>query len=221
MKRCAGLIVPVLLVLVFIFASCSAKNPRDLSLKDIPKSEDIENAKEVISKNKDILDNQNSPPKSEKAEEKPTAEASPAEIPHIKNGINIHLIGDKNLNWYRKTPHALILCVYQLKDLNGFNQMVEDKNGMAKLMECGRFDSSVNYVKRVVVQPNKDVYECMELTEGTKNVGVIAGYYYFKKSQAIKTFVLPMKGIFSRKPGGMDIDLLLKANEIQEIKKED
>lgn len=219
MKRSVGLVIPVILF-VFVIVSCAAKNPRDLSLKDIPKSEDIENAKDIISKNKDILDyqsspsnNQGSPPKSE--------EAPPAEIPHIKNGINIHLKGDKSLNWYRKTPHALILCVYQLRDLNGFNQFMEDKNGMARLMECGRFDPSVNYVKRVVVQPNKDVYECMELIEGTKNVGLIAGYYYFKKSQAVKTFVLPMKGLFSRKPGGMDIDLLLKSNEIQEIKKED
>jgi len=214
MKRVVGLIVPIVFF-AFIITSCAAKNPRDLSLKDIPKSEDIENAKDVISKNKDILDQNGSP----RTQVTPPQE-TPAEIPHIDNGINIHLKGDRNLNRYKKSPHALVLCVYQLKDLNGFNQIVEDKNGMAKLMECGRFDSSVNYVKRVVVQPNKDVYEAMEVADGTKNVGVVAGYYFFKKSQAVKTFVLPMKGVFSRKPGGMDINLYLKSNEIQETKED-
>jgi predicted component of type VI protein secretion system len=216
MRKYAGLIVPVSIILFgFLFASCAGKSPRDISLKDVPKSEDIENAKDVYNKNKDVLNNTD---KSPETQQKPAA--SPEEIPHIDNGINIHLKGDRNLNRYKKSPHALILCVYQLKDLNGFNLMMEDKNGMARLMECGRFDPSVNYVKRVVVQPGKDVYESMEVAEGTKNLGIIAGYYYFNKSKAVKTFLLPKKGFFVRKPGGMDVDLVLKSNEIQEIKED-
>lgn len=198
-----------------MFASCAGKGPRDISLKDIPKSEDIENAKDVYNKNKDVMNSRDKTPESQQNQPE-----SPAQVPHIDNGINIHLKGDRNLNRYKKSPHALILCVYQLRDFNAFNQMMEDKNGMARLMECGRFDPSVNYVKRLVVQPGKDVYESMEVVDGTRNVGIIAGYYFFKKDQAVKTFVLPMKGIFSRKPGGMDINLYLKSNEIQEIKED-
>ncbi|MEN6463571.1 MAG: type VI secretion lipoprotein TssJ [Syntrophaceae bacterium] len=220
MKRYAGLIVPVSIILfAFLFASCAGKSPRDISLKDIPKSEDIENAKDVYSKNKDVLSNTGKSPESRQSSEASPSE-SPAEIPHIDNGINIHLKGDRNLNRYKKSPHALMLCVYQLKDLNAFNQMMEDKNGMARLMECGRFDPSVNYVKRIVVQPNKDVYESMEVAEGTRNVGIIAGYYFFNKSKAVKTFLLPKKGFFVRKPGGMDINLVLKSNEIQQVKED-
>lgn len=208
MRRHTGLIFPFLIILLtFFFESCAGIYTKDISLKDVPKSEDVENAKDVYNKNKDVFTNGSYPDSQ-----------NTAEIPHIENGINIHLRGDKNLNRYKKSPHALVLCIYQLKDLNAFNQMMEDKSGITRLMECGRFDPSVSYVKRVVVQPRKDVYEAMEVADGARVIGVIAGYYFFKKSKAVKTFMLPMKGIFSSKPGGMDINLVLKSNEIQEKK---
>lgn len=138
----------------------------------------------------------------------------------IENGINMRLKCDEKLNWHYEKPHALVLCAYQLKDLNGFRQTLEEKNGMAKLMECSRYDSSVNYVKRIVAQPGKEISVTMDLFEGTKNVAVIAGYYHFKKNQAVRSFELPLKGVFSRKPSGMDINLYLSSNDIQEINKD-
>ena len=136
------------------------------------------------------------------------------------NGINLRLKCDEKLNWHYEKPHALVLCAYQLKDLNGFRQTLEEKNGMAKLMECSRYDSSVNYVKRIVAQPGREISVAMDLFEGTRNVAVIAGYYHFKENMAVRSFELPLKGVFSKKPSGMDINLYLSSNDIQEVNKD-
>lgn len=140
------------------------------------------------------------------------------EIPYIKDGINIHLRGDNQLNMYQNVPHALVLCAYQLKDAVAFNQIMEEKDGMARLMECSRFDSSVNYAKRLIVQPGQDIYEAMEKIEGTQQIALIAGYYNFQKKQATKILPIPLKGLpFFKKKRGIDIILYLSSQEIRSL----
>jgi type VI secretion system VasD/TssJ family lipoprotein len=142
-----------------------------------------------------------------------------AQTPYIEGGINFHLKGDRQLNLYQRNPHALIVCAYQLKELNAFNQLLEDKDGVTKLMECSRFDPSVNYVKRLVVQPGRDLYDAMEVSEGTRYVALSAGYYSFKAKQAVKTVTLPMKGMpFLKKPGGTDISVFCGPQELRILK---
>jgi len=140
----------------------------------------------------------------------------PPDAPYIKGGINFHLRGDGRLNVYQQVPHALIVCAYQLKDANAFNQTLEEKEGLAKLLECHRFDGSVHYAKRLIVQPGQDIYEAMEKTDGTHMLGIVAGYYNFDRKKATKVLALPMSGIpMFRKPGGIDIALLLTDQEIR------
>jgi len=139
--------------------------------------------------------------------------------PYIDGGINLHFRGDRQLNLYQRAPHALTVCAYQLKDLNGFNQALEEKDGIAKLMECSRFDPSVNFVKRLVVQPGRDLYDAMEVSEGTRHVAIVAGYYGFKKKEAVKTIPLPLKGMpFFKKPGGTDISVFCSPQELRILK---
>jgi hypothetical protein len=145
----------------------------------------------------------------------------PADAPYIKGGINFHLRGDQNLNLYQKSPHALVLCAYQLRGVSAFNQMAEEKDGLNKLLECGRFDPSVTYAKKLIVQPGQDIYEAMEKADDSKYVALIAGFYNFQKRQAIKVITLPMKGIpLFRRPGGMDIKLYLSAQTIEDFPRE-
>ena len=142
----------------------------------------------------------------------------PKDVPYIKDGINFHLRGDNRLNLYRGVPHALVLCAYQLTDANAFNQLLEEKDGMARLLVCTRFDPTVNYAKKMIVQPGQDIYEAMEKTEGSRQVAVIAGYYEFQKKQAVKVIPLPEKKMFSfRRAGGSDISLYLSGREIQNM----
>ncbi len=142
----------------------------------------------------------------------------PPNAPYVKGGINFHLRGDSRLNVYQQVPHALILCAYQLKDANAFNQTLEDKEGLSKLLECRRFDNSVNYSKRLIVQPGQDLFEAMEKIEGTSVVGIVAGYYHYDRKKATRIFVLPLSGIpMFRKPSGLDIGLLLTGQEIRPL----
>ncbi len=137
---------------------------------------------------------------------------------YINGGINFHLRGDSQLNLYRRVPHALVLCAYQLKDTNAFNQLLEEKDGMSRLLACSRFDASVNYAKKLIVQPGQDIYEAIEKTEGSRQIAIIAGYYKFQKKQAVKIIPLPMEGMpFFKKPGGIDIALYLSPEEIQNL----
>jgi hypothetical protein len=139
-------------------------------------------------------------------------------MPYIKDGINFHLRGGSRLNVYRGVPHALVLCAYQLTDANAFNQLLEEKDGMAKLLSCTRFDPTVNYAKKMIAQPGQDIYEAMEKAEGSRQVAVIAGYYEFQKKQAVKVIPLPVKKMFSfRRAGGTDISLYLSPQEIQDM----
>ncbi|NPV05343.1 MAG: type VI secretion system lipoprotein TssJ [Syntrophaceae bacterium] len=139
--------------------------------------------------------------------------------PYIEGGINVHFRGDRQLNLYQGAPHALTVCAYQLRDLNGFNQVLEEKEGVARLMECSRFDPSVNFAKRLVVQPGRDLYDAMEVSEGTRHVAIVAGYYGFKKKDAVKTMPLPLKGMpFFKKPGGTDISVFCGPQELRILK---
>jgi len=142
----------------------------------------------------------------------------PPDAPYIKGGINFHLRGDGQLNTYQQVPHALIVCAYQLKDASAFNQTLEEKEGLSKLLECRRFDQSVSYAKRLIVQPGQDIYEAMEKIDGATLLGVVAGYYNFDRKKAAKVLMLPMSGMpLFRKPGGMDVALFMTDQEIRTL----
>lgn len=143
------------------------------------------------------------------------------DIPALQNGITLLLHGDRKLNWHHRNPHALVVCAYQLKDLNGFNMALEEKDGFVRLMGCGRFDASVNFAQRIVIQPGKDVRAAMELVEGSRQLAFIAGYFEFKRDRAVTTFELPMKGVFFPRPAGIDLSLKFGSDEIEEIRKRD
>jgi len=132
-----------------------------------------------------------------------------------KNAIALDLSGDPKLNLYQQKPHSLLLCVYHLKDLNGFNQMVDQKGGLPILLECGRFDPSVTYSKRLVLQPKQKLEERMDRTEGAKYIGIVAGYYDLRKENSTRTFQIPLS--LMNNPKKVRIKLSLGPNEMQEV----
>jgi type VI secretion system VasD/TssJ family lipoprotein len=147
----------------------------------------------------------------------------PPEWGYEKGAIQLRLKADPQLNLYSGSPHTLLLCIYHLRDPNAFNQLADEKDGIPKLLECGRFDPSVTYVKRVVVQPGQEVRESMDRAEGAKYVGIAAGYYQLQKERAVRFFQIPVvqekKGsTLVSKPSVLTIDLLLGAQEMSEIR---
>ena len=140
-----------------------------------------------------------------------------------KDAISLNFTGDPDLNLYQKRAHSLFVCVYHLKDLNGFNQLTDEKDGLPKLLECGRFDPGVTYSRRLVVQPARKLNETLDRTDGAKYVGVVAGYYNLQKENSVRSFPIPVTGervkkTLVQKPAKMNLDLYFGPQEIVEVK---
>lgn len=152
----------------------------------------------------------------------------PLEWGYEKEAITVALKGDPQLNRFQKIPHALVACLYQLRDPNGFNQFRTEPDGLTKLLECERFDPGVATAKRLVIQPGQELTESLDRAEGARYVGFVAGYYRLDKERSARLIPIPAveetKGFFSRtktlKPGRLDIKLLLGPQEIQDVTEE-
>jgi len=140
------------------------------------------------------------------------------EYSYQKEAVTITLRADPQLNLYQGSPHTLVACTYQLRDPNAFNQLVDEKEGLPKLLECGRFDGSVAYAKRLVVQPGQELKDSLDRAEGAKYVSVVAGYYNLQKWNAVRLFQIPV-GTLSSKPQNVNVELYLGPQAIQELKR--
>ncbi len=141
-----------------------------------------------------------------------------------KDGIRLHLKGDPKLNLFQGDPHTLLICVYNLKDPNAFNQLVDEKEGLPKLLECSRFDPSVTSSKRIVLQPGQEVNESMDRGEGAKYISLVAGYFNLKKEKVSRLYPIQIR---EESPGArpqfslpavLNLDLYLGPQEIQDPK---
>jgi len=155
--------------------------------------------------------------------EPPIVRTQEAEWRYEKDAVRLHLKSDPQLNLYQRSPHTLVLCVYHLRDPNAFNQQLEEKEGLWKLLECGRFDPSVTFSKRVVIQPGQELTELLDRPEGAKYIGLVAGYYLLQKERVVRLFPIPVASerrgstVFL-KPGMLNIDLFLGPQEIQDLR---
>lgn len=132
-----------------------------------------------------------------------------------KNAIELVVKSDPKLNLYQDRVHSLMICVFQLRDLNGFNQLVDERNGLSTLLECGRFDPAVTYAKRVIAQPSLDSNEIMDRTEGAKYIGIVAGYYELRKETAVRYLQVPVSLL--NNPKKLTIELVLGPKAIKEM----
>ncbi len=130
-----------------------------------------------------------------------------------KDAIRLHLTSDPQLNLSGGIPHTLLLCMYELRDPNAFNQVLDERDGLVKLLDCTRFDPSVTYTKKVVVQPRQEVNESLDRGEGARYVGIVAGYSQLDKERVTRFYEIPV-GVF-KAPKPLDIELYLGPQEIQ------
>jgi len=135
-----------------------------------------------------------------------------------KEAIVLNLKSDPQLNLYRNSPHTLMVCLYQFRDPNAFNQLMDEKDGLQKLLECNRFDASVTNAKSFVVFPNKEKTEKIDRVEGTKYVVVVAGYYNLIKENVTYFLPVPVSSL-SSKPKVTNVDLYLGAQGIKKAEK--
>ncbi|MEW6599498.1 MAG: type VI secretion system lipoprotein TssJ [Nitrospirota bacterium] len=142
--------------------------------------------------------------------------ASAPKYVYKEEAIKLRLKSGPDVNLYDRKAHTLLLCVYQLKDPNAFNQLFDEEEGISKLLECSRFDPSVMSSKRIVLQPNEETTKTLDRSEGTKYVGIVAGYFQMEKKNIMRLIPVPL-GMLSGSPQNMDIGLYLGPKEIQDI----
>ncbi|MBE7446415.1 MAG: type VI secretion system lipoprotein TssJ [Planctomycetia bacterium] len=131
-----------------------------------------------------------------------------------EGAVRFHIKSDQDLNYYNGEPHTLMLCVYQLRSLNAFNQLKDEKEGLSKLLECSSFDSSVTSSKSFVIYPGEDVSKTLDRAEGTQYIGIVTGYYMAQKDEAVRTHQIPVS-FFGKKPKKVDAELSLGREKIK------
>lgn len=130
---------------------------------------------------------------------------------------------DSQLNLYNGVPHTLYAVIYQLKDPNAFNQLIEDEDGLYKLLEGKVFDGSVASSKTLIMNPGQDVSYKFDRAEGAKYVAIVAGYSTMHKDIMIRLIDIPVKGgikpFMTKKttPKKLEINLKLGPQQIKDI----
>lgn len=143
------------------------------------------------------------------------AGSTPTEINYKEKAIHLNLTADSRLNLYQGSPHALVLCLYQLRDPNAFNQLVDEKDGLLKLLDCSRFDPSVANAKRLVIQPGQVEKQDIDRAEGAKYVAMAAGYYAYK-DRPTRIYSVPSGSLLGRDE--LFINLYLGPQHMQDTK---
>ena len=134
-----------------------------------------------------------------------------------KDAVTVHVKADAKLNFDDGVSHTLVLCLYQLRDPNTFNQLSDDMPGIYKLLECSLFDGSVATAKRAIIHPGQDMDVRLDRAEGAKYLAAVAGYYQLRKDRMIRLYEIPTvvetKGFFKKtttsKPGPLKVELEL------------
>jgi type VI secretion system VasD/TssJ family lipoprotein len=141
-------------------------------------------------------------------------------------GIRIRYSADRQLNVVDGKAHTLVLVVYQLDNLNGFNQFAGYPDGIRKLLKAGSFDPSVMAVERTFVEPDRQDQLVLNRAEKAKWIAVVAGYYNMAPGKVARTYEIPYKvesrgWIFKTREARIEpinLDLTLGPQSIEELK---
>ena len=150
----------------------------------------------------------------------------PPEWTYEKEAVSIHIEADHKLNLDEGDAHTLHLCVYQLKEPNGFNQLTGDLNGLYELLDCSMFDASVAAVKQITVHPGETIDIKLDRAEDAKYLAVAAGYIEMSRETITRLIDIPVvikKEGFIRTtktqiPALIDVNLYLGPMQIKGMK---
>ena len=156
--------------------------------------------------------------------QKTTPELEPDDWPYQRDAIRLVLVADPQLNAHDGVPHALHLCLYQLKDPNAFNQLSGDEEGLYLLLGCSVFDPSVTSFQGLDIQPNQQFSKSFDRAEGSRYVGIAAGYFTVEKERIIRFLKIPVdikrRGLLRKKygvPGQLDLKIYLGPHQIEKV----
>lgn len=145
--------------------------------------------------------------------------------PYASKAIQIQYRADANLNTYQDKPHTLAFVVYQVADINPFNNLVKDATGLTTLLKGEKFDPSVMAVDRFFIEPGDTNYLDIDRYENVKWVGIVAGYFDLTPGQVTRIYEMPVlietKGMIFKtneaKMGLLGMNLYFGPSSIQEV----
>ena len=138
--------------------------------------------------------------------------------------IEISYQADVMLNEFKGSSHALQVVIYQVDNVNKFVELSEYKDGLKKLLKAQNFDSSVQAVKKIFIDPGESNKLVFDRAEKSQWVGIVAGYFDLDPGRSICFFEIPHKiekkgMIFFKKEVAVISDfkltLMLKEHEIK------
>lgn len=135
------------------------------------------------------------------------------EWPFEAQAIRLRYQADPDLNQEDDAPHAILLVVYQMKDINAFNDRLKTAPGLRTLLDGGMFDPAVTAADRIFIQPGTEDFALFDRAAGTKWLAVVAGYYGLQGPAMARAAALPQ----GNGQGFMEacVDLALGAREIR------
>ncbi|MBC8438459.1 MAG: type VI secretion system lipoprotein TssJ [Deltaproteobacteria bacterium] len=140
--------------------------------------------------------------------------------------IEISYQADVMLNEFKGSSHALQVVIYQVDNVNKFVELSEYKDGLKKLLKAQNFDSSVQAVKKIFIDPGESNKLVFDRAEKSQWVGIVAGYFDLDPVRSICFFEIPHKiekkgMVFFKKEVAVISDfkltLMLKEHEIKGI----
>ena len=141
------------------------------------------------------------------------------------DGVKLRYRADARLNEYDGEGHTVSMCVYQLTQPNGFNDLIKTKDGLLKLLDCKSFDQTVVYREHIFVDPGQDQLRVMDRAENATYLAVVAGYNELNPIQSARLFKFPIEeetsGVFVhttiKKPGKVFVNLFLGPFGVQRV----
>ena len=110
---------------------------------------------------------------------------------YSNKSISISYSSSNKLNIYDRQSHVIPLIVYQLDNINGFNSLKKDKDGIIKLLAAKKFDKSVMSVNKYYISPNEIKQLLLNRAEKTTWVALVAGYYDMQPSKSTLIYQIP------------------------------
>lgn len=138
-----------------------------------------------------------------------------------KEAIQLHIKADPKLNFQDGLAHTLLLCTYQLRNTDAFNQLTNDQDGLYKLLACELFDESVAASKSLLIHPGIESTFSLNRVEEAKHFAIVAGYYVLLNENMFRLYDIPLiteKGEGDKgkvlKPGILKVDITLGKQQI-------
>jgi len=117
----------------------------------------------------------------------------PAQADYAEQAIQLNFMASSKLNLHDGKAHALVLCVYQLSDPGVFVDTLETPDGLDNLLVCEAFDPTVRSRKRIVLdRPGGNKRLTLNRMEGTRYIGIVAGYYDRLEGSCSKVIPVPV-----------------------------